>query len=106
MSVVTTLTCLGMLVVAVLVTVLVMRKCQNKPASKGQNQHYKEPEGTYEMVDTVKTAEPEYEVVGHEQKEVVLEENPAYAVHSHITHEQKEVILEENPAYAVHSHRQ
>ena len=84
MSVVTTfiLTCLSTLVVTVLVTVLVMRKCQNRPASKALNQHYEEPEGTYEMVDTVKTAEPEYEVVDHEQKEVVLEENPAYAVHS------------------------
>ena len=84
MSVVATfiLTCLSTSVVAVLVTVLAMRKCQNKPAGKPQNQHYEEPEGTYEMVDTVKTAEAEYEVVGHEQKEVVLEENPAYAMHS------------------------
>ena len=84
MSVVATfiLTCLSTSVVAVLVTALVMRKCQNKPASKAQNQHYEEPEGMYEMVDTVKTAEAEYEVVDHEQKEMVLEENPAYAMHS------------------------
>ena len=86
MSVVNTfiLTCLSTLVVAVLVAVLMMRKCQNKPAtSKAQNPHTEEPVGMYEMVDTVKTAEAEYEVVDNKQQEMVLEDNPAYAMHSH-----------------------
>ena len=66
------------LVVAVLVAVLMMRKCQNKPAtSKAQNPLTEEPEGMYEMVDTVKTAEAGYEVVDNKQQEVVLEDNPA-----------------------------
>ena len=57
------------------------RSGYTKAQSKLQKQS--EPaEGTYEMVNTEKTAEAEYEVIDYKKKGVTLEENPAYSVHT------------------------
>ena len=81
------LTCVSTFVISSLLGVLIMKRFMNAQAqSKLQKQaHAEEPaEETYEMVNTVKTAEAEYEIIAdHDKKGVTLEDNPAYAAHTY-----------------------
>ena len=65
-----------------------MRKCQNKSSSKQPRQHQDgeqiKQDALYEPVGGGQGNEAEYEMMDHEQKEVVLKDNPAYATHSHL----------------------
>ena len=61
------LTCVSTLVIGTLLGVLIMKRFLNTQAqSKLQKQQAEPTEGTYEMVNTVKTAEAEYEIIDHE----------------------------------------
>ena len=79
------LTCVSALVIGTMLGVLIMKRFLNTQAqSKLQKQaHDEEPAENYEMVNTVKTAEAEYEVIDHDKKGVTLEDNPAYAAHTY-----------------------
>ena len=79
------LTCVSTLVIGTLLGVLIMKRFLNTQAqSKLQKQQAEPTEGTYEMVNTEKTAEAEYEIIDHDKKGVTLEDNPAYAAHPQI----------------------
>ena len=78
------LTCVSTLVIGTLLGVLIMKRFLNAQAqSKLQKQQAEPAEGTYEMVNTEKTAEAEYEVIDHDKKGVTLEDNPAYTIHKY-----------------------
>ena len=40
-------------------------------------------ERMYEMVNTERTVEAEYEIIDHDKKEVTLEDNSAYAIYTY-----------------------
>ena len=78
------LTCVSTLVIGTLLGVLIMKRFLNAQAqSKLQKQQAEPAEGTYEMVNTEKTAEAEYEIIDHDKKGVTLEDNPAYTIHKY-----------------------
>ena len=79
------LTCVSTLVIGTLLGGLIMKRFLNAQAqSKLQKQACdEEPAENYEMVNTEKTAEAEYEVIDHDKKGVTLEDNPAYAINTY-----------------------
>ena len=77
------LTCVSTLVIGTLLGVLIMKRFLNAQAQSKLQKQAEPAEGTYEMVNTVKTAEAEYEVIDHDKKGVTLEDNPAYTIHKY-----------------------
>ena len=65
-----------------LLFLLIMKRSGNAKAQSKLQKQSEPVEGTYEMVNSEKTAEAEYEVIDHNKKGVTLEENPAYSVHT------------------------
>ena len=77
------LTCVSTLVIGTLLGVLIMKRFLNTQAQSKLQKQAEPAEGTYEMVNTEKTAEAEYEVIDHDKKGVTLEDNPAYGIHTY-----------------------
>ena len=77
------LTCVSTLVIGTLLGVLIMKRFLNTQAQSKLQKQAEPTEGTYEMVNTEKTAEAEYEIIDHDKKGVTLEDNPAYATHTY-----------------------
>ena len=77
------LTCVSALVIGTLLGVLIMKRFLNTQAQSKLQKQAEPTEGTYEMVNTEKTAEAEYEIIDHDKKGVTLEDNPAYATHTY-----------------------
>ena len=65
-----------------LLFLLILKRSGNAKAQSKLQKLSEPAEGTYEMVNTEKTAEAEYEIIDHNKKGVTLEENPAYSVHT------------------------
>ena len=77
------LTCVSTLVIGTLLGVLIMKRFLNAQAQSKLQKQAEPAEGTYEMVNTEKTAEAEYEIIDHDKKGVTLEDNPAYGIHTY-----------------------
>ena len=60
-----------------------MKRFLNAQAQSKLQKQAEPAEGTYEMVNTEKTAEAEYEIIDHNKKGVTLEDNPAYGTHTY-----------------------
>ena len=65
-----------------LLFLLILKRSGNAKAQSKLQKQSEPAEGTYEMVNTEKTAEAEYDIIDHNKKGVTLEENPAYSVHT------------------------
>ena len=79
------LTFVSTFVLSSLLFLLLMKRSGNARAQSKLQKQSEPTEGTYEMVNTEKTAESEYDIIDHNKEGVILEENPAYSVHTCIT---------------------
>ena len=76
------ITCVGTFLVTGCLCLLVLKRFFKDQKKQQAHDNKKSAVVSYEMVNTEKTTEAEYEVIDHHKKGVTLEENPAYSVHA------------------------